>query len=70
VNIFKLIRGLGRWAIPVDKGLFKEIPGLTAPDALFSHKNAKYCSTVKVSMSTPTIFPADIEFRERREIMK
>ncbi|GJR99997.1 hypothetical protein Tco_0316506 [Tanacetum coccineum] len=26
VNIFKLLRGLGRWAIPLDKGLFEEIP--------------------------------------------
>ncbi|GKD22388.1 hypothetical protein Tco_1224091, partial [Tanacetum coccineum] len=26
VNIFKLFRGLGRWAIPLDKGLFKKIP--------------------------------------------
>ncbi|GJS53013.1 hypothetical protein Tco_0626375 [Tanacetum coccineum] len=26
VNIFKLLRGLGRWAIHLDKGLFEEIP--------------------------------------------
>ncbi|GJY51697.1 hypothetical protein Tco_0442544 [Tanacetum coccineum] len=32
--------------------------------------NAKYCSMVRVSTSTPAIVPTDIEFRERREIMK
>ncbi|GKF23967.1 hypothetical protein Tco_0076289, partial [Tanacetum coccineum] len=107
-----------RWAIPLDKGLFEEIPGidtswgesvhppfcgsassslfskkvsslnsrmnsllilkltlppilgLTTPGAWFSRNNAKYCSMVRVSTSTPAIVPADIELRERREIMK
>ncbi|GJU12682.1 hypothetical protein Tco_1135078, partial [Tanacetum coccineum] len=26
LNIFKLLHGHGRWAIPLDKGIFKEIP--------------------------------------------
>ncbi|GKC54757.1 hypothetical protein Tco_1077502, partial [Tanacetum coccineum] len=28
VNAFKLFCGHGRWAVPLDKGLFKEIPGI------------------------------------------
>ncbi|GJW41410.1 hypothetical protein Tco_0067255 [Tanacetum coccineum] len=76
-----------RWEIPLDKGLFKKIPGidsswgesvhppfcrsgLTTPGAWFSRDNAKYCSMMRVSTSTPAIVPAYIELRERRKIMK
>ncbi|GKA49771.1 hypothetical protein Tco_0742844 [Tanacetum coccineum] len=108
-----LLCGLGRSAIPLDKGLYEEIPANNAEDpidvivsilvlvleesvfpqfahelthdfkidiasdfgfnhagAWFSRDNAKYCSMVRVSASTPTIVLADIDFRERREIMK
>ncbi|GJZ91938.1 hypothetical protein Tco_0664003 [Tanacetum coccineum] len=37
------------------------ISGLTMPGAWFSRDNAKYCSMVRVSTSTPAIVPADIE---------
>ncbi|GJS63662.1 hypothetical protein Tco_0678226, partial [Tanacetum coccineum] len=43
---------------------------LTTLGAWFSCDNAKYYSMVRVSTSNPAIVPADIEFRERREIMK
>ncbi|GJV25658.1 hypothetical protein Tco_1378353 [Tanacetum coccineum] len=43
---------------------------LTMPGAWFSRDNAKYCSMVRVLMSTPAIVPVNIEFRERKEITK
>ncbi|GKB16035.1 hypothetical protein Tco_0849958, partial [Tanacetum coccineum] len=35
-----LLCGHGMWAVPLDKGLFEEIPGLITPGAWFSRDNA------------------------------
>ncbi|GKA90059.1 putative reverse transcriptase domain-containing protein [Tanacetum coccineum] len=48
MTIDVLLCGLGRWAVPLDKGLFEEIPGLTTPGAWFSRDNAKYYSMLRV----------------------